>query len=126
MNPSQTTQTTQNSSTGTSPFTQIQECEKQEKERTDKELNALQEENAEVSQSIAKKEVQATEDLKSKAKTELKEYSAAELTVILSDAKKEADEEVERIKSHAEKQESAAVDELVNIAKDPEKLLNHA
>ena len=126
MNPSQTTQTTQNSSTGTSPFTQIQECEKQEKERTDKELNALQEENAEVTQSIAKKEVQATEDLKSKAKTELKEYSAAELTVILSDAKKEADEEVERIKSHAEKQESAVVDELVNIAKDPEKLFNHA
>ncbi|MDP6561352.1 MAG: hypothetical protein QF793_00325 [Candidatus Peribacteraceae bacterium] len=122
MNPAQTTKGTQNSTTGASPFTQIQELEKREKERSEKELAAMQVEKEEVTQSIAKKEAQATEELKGKAKAELKEHSEKELTKILSAATKEAESEVATIESQGKKSESSAVKELVNIAKDPRSL----
>lgn len=118
MNPTQTAQDPQNSSTGTSPFTQIQELEKREKERVEKELVAMQKEKEEVAQSVAKKEGITTDEYKEKAKAELKEYSEKELTVILSAATTDAESEVKRIESAAKNNEPAAVQELVSIAKN--------
>ncbi len=122
MNPTKTAQGSQNSSTGTSPFTQIQELEKREKQRCEKEVVAMQKEKEEVSQAIVKKEAQATEELKNKAKAELKKYSEKELTQILSQATTDAQGEVSSVESHAKKNESSAVQNLVNIAKDPNSL----
>ncbi|MDA0375802.1 MAG: hypothetical protein O3A80_00635 [bacterium] len=118
MNPTQTDQDPQNSSTGTSPFTQIQLLEKREKERVEKELVAMQKEKEEVSQAVARKEASTTEEYKKNAKKELKEYSEKELTIILSTATTDAELEVERIESAAKKNESSAVQELVSIAKN--------
>lgn len=125
MNPTQTNQGTQNSSTGTSPFTQIQELEKREKQRIEKELAAMQKEKEEVSQAVVKKEIQSTEELKEKARAQLKEYSEKELTQILSTATADAESDVSSIESKAKRNESAAIAELVNIAKDPQQLFSH-
>lgn len=122
MNPTQTTQGSQNSSTGTSPFTQIQELEKREKERIEKELVAMQKEKEEVSRAIAKKEILATEELKENAKAQLKKHSETELTQILSTATLDAEAQVSSVESQSKKNESSAIAELVNIAKDPTKL----
>jgi 2-succinyl-5-enolpyruvyl-6-hydroxy-3-cyclohexene-1-carboxylate synthase len=122
MNPTKTAQGSQNSSSGTSPFTQIQELEKREKKRCEVEVVAMQKEKEDVSQAIAKKEAQATEELKGKAKAELKKYSEKELTQILSQATEDAHTEVGNVESNAKKNESSAVEELVKIAKDPDSL----
>jgi len=118
MNPTQTTQDPRNSSKGSSPFTQIQELEKREKERVEKELVAMQNEKEEVVQAVAKKEASSTEEYKNNAKSELKEYSEKELTIILSKATADAESEVERTELAAKKGESTAVQELVSIAKN--------
>ncbi|MBT4119739.1 MAG: hypothetical protein HOG89_01255 [Candidatus Peribacter sp.] len=122
MNPTQTTQGSQNSSTGTSPFTQIQELEKREKARVEKELVGMQKEKEEVSQAVAKKEAQATEEMKTAAKADLKKYSETELTQILSAAENEAESDVKDIESQSKGNEATAAKELVTIAKDPDSL----
>ena len=125
MNPTQTSTGDQNSSTGTSPFTQIQELEKREKERSEKEVIAMQKEKEEVSQSIAKKEAQSTEELRGRAKGELKEYSATALSQILQTAKEDAENKVQSVEEKTKKNESSAVKELVNIAKNPDSLFKN-
>ncbi|MCA9370342.1 MAG: hypothetical protein KC680_00070 [Candidatus Peregrinibacteria bacterium] len=122
MNSTQTTQTTQNSGKSTSPFDQIKELERREKERVDKELSALQKEKEDAVQSIAKKEEQSAEEMKLKAKQELKAYSENELTSIVTQGNTEALEECETLEAGFKGKKAAAVDMLVAKAKDAESL----
>lgn len=120
MNPTQTAQSTQNSGTAATPFEQIKELERREKERVEKELLAMQREKEEVSVSVAKKEEQASEELKAQAKKELKQYSETELTSIVTEGQKEAEKECSALESSFESKKDAAVNMLVENAKNPD------
>lgn len=122
MNSTQTAQGDQKTASGTSPFNQITELEQREKVRVEKEISAMQKEKEDVSQSVAKKENAAAEELKVKAKEELKEYSENDLKQILTKASKEAESDCVSMEQSASAKESDAVKELVNIAKDPDSL----
>lgn len=126
MNSSQTTQAAQNSGKTASPFDQIRELERREKERVEIELSAMQKEKTEVTLSVAKKEEQATEEMKAAAKKELKAYSETELTSIVAAAKNEAKTECEQLEARYKEKKSAAVKMLVEKAKDPENLFHTA
>tara|TARA_Y100000310_G_C20576786_1_gene760839 strand:+ start:773 stop:1153 length:381 start_codon:yes stop_codon:yes gene_type:complete len=126
MNPTKTDDLTQNSAKTATPFDQIKELERREKDRVETETAAMQKEKEEVSQSIAKKEEQAAEEIKGAAKKELKEYSAAEMTTIIQASKKEAEQEAIAIESAYTGKKDSAVKTLVSLAKNPETLFQAA
>lgn len=109
----------QKSTSGASPFDQIAALELREKERLEIEIAGMQREKDEVFASVQKKEEQATEELKVKAKQELKQYSESELSKILTDAQKEAEADCEHIAAKAKAAEKDALAELLTLAKDP-------
>lgn len=82
----------------------------------------MQKEKEEVSQSVAKKEEQAAEDMKAKAKNELKAYSEQELAAIVANGKEEAQKECNSLESSFSSKQDAAVSMLIEKAKNPETL----
>jgi len=116
----------QNSSTTTGPFDQIQELELREKVRVDKELSAMAKEKDEVLQAITKREEQATDELKTEAKKDLKKHSETELSGILMNAKNEAVSECETLESTANNRSKAAIDQLVGQASKADTLFSTA
>lgn len=124
MNPTQTADPTQNSGKSASPFDQIKELERREKERTEKELDAMLKEKEEVSQAVAKKEEQSSEEMKAKAKEELKAYSESELTQIVANGQEEAEKECTALESSYKNKKEAAVSLLLEKAKDPTALFH--
>lgn len=126
MTSTQTTSTMQNSSTTTGPFDQIQELEQREKVRVDKEITAMAKEKDEALQATAKREEQATEELKVEAKKELKKHSETELSGILMNAKNEAVSECESLETTSNDRTKAAVENLVKQASKAETLFSTA
>lgn len=126
MTSTQTTSTMQNSSSTTGPFDQIQELEQREKARVDKELTAMGKEKDEALQVIAKREEQATDELRVEAKKELKKHSETELSGILMNAKNEAVSECESLESTASDRSKAAVKQLVDLASKADTLFSTA
>jgi hypothetical protein len=126
MTSTQTTSTSQNSATATGPFDQIQELEQREKARVDKEISAMAKEKDEALQATAKREEQATDELKAEAKKELKKHSETELSGILMNAKNEAASECESLKSTSNDRSKAAVTQLVDQASKADTLFSTA
>lgn len=82
----------------------------------------MHKEKEEVSKAVATKEQQASEEMKTKAKKELKEYSESELANMLNNAKTEADAECDKLESAYKSKEDAAVQEILSVASNPDSL----
>lgn len=126
MNSTQTAQGDQKTASGTSPFDQITELEQRENARIEKEISAMRKEKEEVTQSVSVKEETAYEEMKAKAKQELKEYSNTELKAMLHTAEEEADAECSALKKAAATKEQEAVQELISIVKNSDSLFQNA
>jgi len=83
-------------------------------------------EKDEVTQTIAKREEQALEELKSEAKKDLKKHSETELSGILMNAQHEAESECESLKSTSNERSKAAVKKLVDLASKADTLFSTA
>lgn len=115
----QTTAQAQNSGSTTSPFDQIATLEAAEAARIEKECSAMQKEKDEVMHSVNTKEQQGYDEMKDKAKAELKQYSEQELNSILSTAQSEAEAECNALEQEAGKRKAALVSDLTKKAADP-------
>ncbi len=82
--------------TGT-PFDQILAVEQQEKERMQIEIDAMRKAEEETRQSCAKKEGEVEQELREKAKEELKRYKEEALSPLLKIAEGEAAEAAKRL-----------------------------
>lgn len=110
----------QKTAIGSSPFDQIAALEQSEKQRMETEFAGMQSEKEEVSASVQKKEEQATEEMRQKAKQELKTYSENDLSEILSSTGKDAEKECAAIEEKAKSSEKVVLEKLMTLAKKPE------
>lgn len=123
MNSTQTAQGDQKTASATSPFDQITELEKRENERVEKELAGLNAETEQKKAEIVKKEEEEKEQLRQKAKQDLKKYSETELSAVLADAKSASEKECKDLKSKADNNQASLVSKLTSDASNPEFLL---
>lgn len=123
MNTTFSAATGQKTGLGVNPFDEITHMEAQEKARAKKEIAAMEQERAEVEKAVAEKQAQAEEELKGKARTELKEYKETELAQILQNAEKEAERRCDALEKTFEANKVAAAKELVAAMTNPDSLL---
>lgn len=108
-------QKTEKSTGADTPFAHIIALEQQEQERVQKEISAMQEEEQNARQACAKREAAMEEELRIKAKDELKEYREKELAPILKMAEADAARRTKELETHFAKQSEELAQELIDL-----------
>jgi len=110
---------------GSTPFSQITQLEAQEKERVQKEIDAMEVERNEVEKAVEEKTFQAEEELKLKAGEELTKYKESDLSAILVTAKADAEKGIVALESQWKAQEKSATQLLVGKMTKDDSTLFH-
>lgn len=116
MSTSQTASASGKTAKGATPFDAILKAESEQNERVAAELAAMEEEEKELRQSLAKKEGEAEEELKTAAMEELKEYKGDEPAKILDQAEKEAESLCQKLEESYPQRAEQRVQDLVTLA----------
>ena len=82
---------------GGTPFDEILSTENREKQRVQTEKEAMVQEESDLNQSLAKKEIDAEQKLKEEAKKELAEIRSKELSAVLRSAEKTAEKKCQKL-----------------------------
>ncbi|MDD3896270.1 MAG: hypothetical protein PHU04_00275 [Candidatus Peribacteraceae bacterium] len=116
-NPAETAQ-------GDTPFDQIIATEQREKARVQIEIDAMRKAEEESRQSCAKKEYEAEQELREKAKGDLKKYKEETLSPLLKIAEGEAAETAKHLEALYGQNAEPLAERLVKKLMEPASLLN--
>jgi len=109
---------------GGTPFDQILATEQQEKERAQIEIDAMRKVEEETRQSCAKKECEMEQELREKAKEDLKKYKEETLSPLLKIAEGEAAEAAKRLEELYKKNAESLTDTIAKKLTEPTSLLS--
>ena len=97
---------------GATPFDEILVCENREKQRVQTEKDAMQLEEADIKQSLSKKEADSEQKMKEDAKKELSEMRSKELSAILKNAEKSAEKKVRELEETYNSKSKPVIEKL--------------
>ena len=117
--PSGATKSDENQQSKGAPFDAICTLEKEEAERRELEIAAMQTEEQEVRSSVDRKTKEGDQELRNKAKEELKEFRETELSTLIRAGAAEAAKEAEEIEASCKSTLPTVIETLVEQALDP-------
>ena len=121
--PSGATKSDENQQAKGTQFDAICTLEKEEAERREIEIAAMQTEEQEVRNSVDRKTKEGEQELRNKAKGELKEFRETELSTLIRAGETEATSEAEKIEDSCKSTLPTVIETLVEQTLDPSLLI---
>ena len=99
---------------GTTPFDQIVALEQQEKERVERELEAMEKERNTLTATLAEEVKEAEKDLREAAQKEVEQWQKEDMQQIVQAAEAEASKETEALKKQYEQKKDPLIKKLAS------------